>query len=230
MKPQAFPGYAAVLALVVDLLGGCSSTAHMARALPQPDPLSLSTVQPAYLLAPGDVLLVKVFQVDDLEREVRIDNHGRVSLPLIGDVEAAGVEIADLERNVAARYRDGYLKDPQVSIFVREANGQRITVSGAVNEPDIYPLVGANLTLQQALAQAGGVTNVASRRNVVVFRTAQGTKMVARFDLSEIEEGQAPDPEIYDGDIVVVYRSDARLLLRTILEMTPLVMVWRAYR
>lgn len=230
MKPLASKGYVAVLVLLAGLCGGCSSTAHMARELPQPDPLALATVQPAYLLAPGDVLLVKVFQVDDLEREVRIDNNGRVSLPLIGDVAAAGVEVAALERDVAARYRDGYLKNPQVSIFVREANGQRVTVSGAVNEPDIYPLVGANLTLQQALAQAGGVTNIASRRNVVVFRTTQGTKMVARFDLSEIEEGRAPDPEIYGGDIVVVYRSDARLLLRTILEMTPLVMVWRAYR
>jgi polysaccharide export outer membrane protein len=54
--------------------------------------------------------------------------------------------------------------------------------------------------------------------------------MVARFDLTDIEEGKAPDPEIYGGDIVVVYRSDARLLLRTVLELTPFVMVWRAYR
>ncbi|MDH5835566.1 polysaccharide biosynthesis/export family protein [Luteimonas kalidii] len=202
----------------------------MASALPRPDPLALSTVQPAYLLAPGDVMLVQVFQVDDLEREVRIDNNGRVSLPLIGDVAAAGREVADLEREVAARYRDGFLKDPQVSIFVREANARRVTVSGAVNEPDIYPLVGANLTLQQALAQAGGVTSVASRRNVVVFRTVEATKMVARFDLSDIEQGLAPDPQIYGGDIVVVYRSDARLLLRTMLELTPFVMVWRAYQ
>jgi polysaccharide export outer membrane protein len=74
------------------------------------------------------------------------------------------------------------------------------------------------------------VSNVASRGNVIVFRTVQGQKMIARFDLSNIEEGKAPDPEIYGGDIVVVYRSDARLLLRTALEMTPFLMVWRAYR
>lgn len=54
--------------------------------------------------------------------------------------------------------------------------------------------------------------------------------MIARFDLAEIEKGTNPDPEIYGGDIVVVYRSDARVWLRTMLEMTPLVMVWRAYR
>jgi polysaccharide export outer membrane protein len=202
----------------------------MARELPQPDPLALSTVQPEYRLAPGDVLMVKVFQIDDLERQVRIDNDGKISLPLIGTVPAAGLGVAELERQVADRYRNGYLQDPQISVFVQEANGRRVTVTGAVDEPGIYPLVGANLTLQQALAQAKGVSSVASRGNVIVFRTVQGQKMVARFDLADIEHGRAPDPEIYGGDVIVVYRSDAKLLLRTALELTPFVMVWRAYR
>ena len=211
-------------------LGACHNTSHMARELPQPDPLALATVQPEYRLSPGDVLMVKVFQVDDLERQVRIDNDGKISLPLIGAMPAAGLGVAELERQVADRYRGGFLQDPQVSIFVQEANGRRVTVTGAVDEPGIYPVVGANLTLQQALAQAKGVSSVASRGNVIVFRTVQGQKMVARFDLNDIEHGKAPDPEIYGGDVVVVYRSDARLLLRTVLELTPFVMVWRAYR
>lgn len=211
-------------------LSACHNTSHMARELPQPDPLALATVQPEYRLAPGDVLMVKVFQVDDLERQVRVDNDGRISLPLIGAMPAAGLGVAELERQVADRYRGGFLQDPQVSIFVQEANGRRVTVTGAVDEPGIYPVVGANLTLQQALAQAKGVSSVASRGNVIVFRTVQGQKMVARFDLTDIEHGRAPDPEIYGGDVVVVYRSDARLLLRTVLELTPFVMVWRAYR
>jgi polysaccharide export outer membrane protein len=202
----------------------------MAGELPEPDPLALSTVQPEYRLAPGDLLQLKVFQVNDLERTVRVDNQGYITLPLIGSIQASGVGVAELEKQVADRYRDGYLQDPQVSLFVQEANGRRVTVSGAVDEPGIYPVIGSNLTLQQALAQAKGVSNVASRGNVIVFRTVQGQKMIARFDLSNIEEGKAPDPEIYGGDIVVVYRSDARLLLRTALEMTPFLMVWRAYR
>lgn len=212
------------------MLGACSSTSHMARELPEPDPLALSAVQPEYRLAPGDLLLVKVFQVDDLERQVRVDNSGAITLPLIGEVHAAGLGQVELEKLLADRYRAGYLQDPQVSVLVQEANARRVTVSGAVDQPGIYPLVGSNLTLQQALASAKGVSAVASRRNVIVFRTVQGQKMVARFDLTDIEEGKAPDPEIYGGDIVVVYRSDARLLLRTMLELTPFVMVWRAYR
>ncbi|WP_022974418.1 polysaccharide biosynthesis/export family protein, partial [Xanthomonas maliensis] len=211
-------------------LGACSTGKNMASSLPHPDPLALSTVQPEYRLSPGDLLLVKVFQIDDLERQVRIDQNGHISLPLIGDVNAAGLGVGELEKMVAERYRSGYLQDPQVSVFVQEANGRRVTVSGAVDEPGTYPIIGANLTLQQAVAQAKGVSQVASRRNVVVFRTVNGQKMLARFDLAAIEKGENPDPEIYGGDIVVVYRSDARVLLRTMLELTPFVMVWRAYR
>lgn len=217
--------------LCITLLGACISTSHMAKELPPPDPLALSTVQPEYRLAPGDLLLVKVFQIDDLERQVRVDNSGRITLPLIGEVKAAGLGAVELEKQVAERYRKGrFLRDPQVSIFLEEANGRRVTITGAVEEPGIYPLVGANLTLQQALALGKGVSTVASRRNVVVFRTVKGEKMLARFNLADIETGKAPDPEIYAGDVVVVYRSNARLLLRTVLELTPFVMVWRAYR
>lgn len=229
-NPIGRPGQGICLALICSMLLGACATSHMAKELPQPDPLALSTVQPEYRLAPGDLLLVKVFQVDDLERQVRVDNQGYITLPLIGQLQASGLGVAELEKLVADRYRAGYLQDPQISVLVQEANGRRVTVTGAVDEPGIYPLIGSNLTLQQALAQAKGVSSVASRGNVIVFRTVQGQKMVARFDLTDIEKGKAPDPEIYGGDIVVVYRSDARLLLRTVLELTPFVMVWRAYR
>jgi len=219
------------LALICSMtLGACSTGRGMATSLPLPDPLVMSSVQPEYRLSPGDLLLVKVFQVDELERQVRIDQNGHISLPLIGDVNAAGMGVGELEKMVADRYRNGYLQNPQVSVFVQESNGRRVTVTGAVTEPGIYPIIGANLTLQQAVAQAKGVSTVASRGNVIVFRMVNGQKMIARFDLSEIEKGGNPDPEIYGGDIVVVYRSDARVLLRTMLELTPLVMVWRAYR
>jgi len=219
-----------LLSLGLMFLAACSGTSHMARELPQPDPLALAKVQPEYRLAPGDLLLVKVFQIDDLERQVRVDSDGHVSLPLIGSVTAAGKGVAEFEREVADRYRKTYLQDPQVSVLVQEANGRRVTVTGAVDQPGTYPIVGSNLTLQQALAEAKGVSNIASRGNIIVFRTVEGQKMVARFDLGDIEHGRSPDPEIYGGDVVVVYRSDMRLLLRTALELTPFVMVWRAYR
>jgi len=213
------------------MLSGCGGgKPPLARDLPEPDPLGVSSMYSEYRIGPNDLLLVKVFQVEDLEREVRVDNSGRISLPLIGTIQATGLTLQELQETVAARYGDSYLQNPQVSILIQEFNSQKVTVTGAVDQPGIYPMENPQLTLQQALALGRGMSNVASRRNVVVFRTVQGQRMVARFDLSQIEKGAMPDPQIHGGDIVVVYRSDARLLLRTVLELTPFVMVWRAYR
>lgn len=165
------------LALICSMtLGACSTGPKMADSLPLPDPLAMSAVQPEYRLAPGDLLLVKVFQVDDLERQVRIDQNGHISLPLIGDVKATGLGVGELEKLVAERYAAGYLQQPQVSVFVEESNGRRVTVTGAVDAPGIYPVIGSNLTLQQAIAQAKGVSTVASRGNVIVFRIVNGQK------------------------------------------------------
>ncbi|HHW4668652.1 MAG TPA: polysaccharide biosynthesis/export family protein [Xylella fastidiosa subsp. multiplex] len=212
-------------------LMACNTAPHsLASSLPVPDALLFPQVQPEYKVAPGDLLLIKVFQVDDLERQVRVDNTGRITLPLLGSIEVSNKGAAELETLIANRYRSDYLQDPQVSVFIQEANARRVTVTGAVTEPGTYPLIGSNLTLQQVIAQAKGINTLASLQNVVVFRTVKGQKMLARFDLARIERGKDPDPEIYPGDLVVVYRSDMRLFLRTLVEITPFVMVWRAYR
>ena len=99
-----------------------------------------------------------------------------------------------------------------------------------MEQTGIYPMDAPTLTLQQAVSLAKGVSNVADRRNVIVFRNVGGQRMLARFDLVQIQEGKLADPDIYGGDIVIVDRSDARLLLRTLVELTPVVAVWRAYR
>jgi len=212
-------------------LTSCSSTRDMAASLPAPDPLGELKETPEYRIGAGDLIQIQVFQIEDLERQVRVDNEGMISLPLIGNFKAAGLTRTELENNITKAYGGKFLQDPQVSVLIQEFTSQRITVSGAVSKPGNYPLEGATqLTLQQALAEAQGVSDLASRRNVVVFRNIGGQKMIARFDLTQIETGQAPDPEIYGGDIVVVYRSDARLLLKTVLELTPFVMIFRAYR
>lgn len=213
------------------LVAGCRSTRDMAASLPTPDPLGEIKETPEYRIGAGDLIQIQVFQIEDLERQVRVDNEGMISLPLIGNLKAAGLTRTELENEITRSYGAKFLQDPQVSVLIQEFTSQRITVSGAVAKPGNYPLEGATqLTLQQALAEAQGVSDLASRRNVVVFRSIGGQKMIARFDLVEIESGKAPDPDIFGGDIVVVYRSDARLLLRTVLELTPFVMVFRAYR
>lgn len=216
-------------ALVMLCLAACASSAPM-QELPPGDPLSDALGRPEYRIGPGDLLKVQVFQVEDLDRDVRVDNVGRISLPLIGSVEAAGSGVAQLQDRIAARYRERYLRDPQVSVSLQESPTQRITVGGAVTEPGVYPMGAPHLTLQQAVAMGRGITNVANPRNVIVFRTVGGERQFARFDLKRIQEGELDDPDIHGGDIVVVDRSGLRTTLRTLVELTPFVAVWRAYR
>ena len=200
------------------------------RDLPPADPVGQALGRPEYRLGPGDLVKLQVFQLPDLEREVRVDNAGRITLPLIGAVEAAGSSISQIESQVAARYRDRYLQNPQVTLSLLESPNQQVTIGGAVEQTGIYPMGAPHLTLQQAVALAKGVSNVADRRNIIVFRTVGGERVFARFDLVQIQQGKLKDPDIYGGDIIIVDRSGARVLLRTLVELTPFVGVWRAYR
>jgi polysaccharide biosynthesis/export protein len=210
-------------------LAACASSAPV-QELPPGDPLSDALGRPEYRIGPGDLLKVQVFQVEDLDRDVRVDNAGRISLPLVGSVDAAGLGVAQLQDKIAASYRGRYLRNPQLSVSLLESPTQRITVGGAVTEPGVYPMGAPHLTLQQAVAMGRGITNVANPRNVIVFRTVGGERQFARFDLKQIQEGELDDPDIYGGDIVVVDRSGLRTTLRTLVELTPFVAVWRAYK
>lgn len=204
-------------------------TAEEASSLSEADPVTQALGRSEYLIGPSDLLAITVFQVQDLNREVRVNNAGQVSLPLIGGVEVAGRTVGDAEHEIAARYQDRYLQSPQVSVFVKEFSSQRVTVSGAVKKPGIYPM-NSRLTLLQSLALAEGFSDVGSMRNVLVFRTVDGARKYARFDVAAIDRGEDPDPEIYGDDLIVVDTSAGKVTLKTLVQLTPFVAVWRAYR
>ena len=127
-------------------------------AIPAPVPGSSSTPpNPAaeYKIGPSDLLEIAVFGQPELARTVRVDTRGRISLPLIGGVDAVGRTSQQLERLIADRLGENYLQSPQVSVFIKEFTSLRFTVEGAVNKPGVFPLVG-QMTLLRALATAGG--------------------------------------------------------------------------
>lgn len=167
-----------------------------------------------YRLAPGDLLEVEVFGVSELKRTVRVDTSGRISLPLIGLIQVAGFTAADAEALIALQYGDKYLRDPQVSLFIKEFTTQRITLDGAVAKPGIYPLVG-QITLLRALALAGGSAQLADLENVMLFRiTPEGVSEQQKHDVLKIRQGEAPDPMLQGEDVVVVNRDSTRTVLR----------------
>lgn len=173
-----------------------------------------------YRLWPQDLLEVSVFGLPDLSRTVRVNGSGQISLPLAGTLQAGGMTVEALEDAIAERLRDGYLQDPQVSVFVKEYTSQRVTVGGSVEKPGVYPVVG-DATLLQAIALAEGMDPLADPRGVVVFRNIDGTKMAAVFDVKAIRAGQAPDPRVYAGDVVMIEQSGSKTALRRFIETVP---------
>lgn len=213
------------------LLAACASGPQPAGSpgLLSADPLVTLDERPDYRVGANDLLAVTVFQVEDLDREVRVNNAGQVSLPLIGAVPAAGRTVDELQDDIASAYHARYLQNPQVSVFVKEYASQRVTVGGAVKKPGIFPMT-SRLTLLQALSLAEGATEIARLNNVLVFRAEDGERRFARFDVKAIAAGEQQDPELQAEDVVVVDTSGGKIALQNLIKLAPFVAVWRAYR
>lgn len=185
-----------------------------------PDVEALTIPPSQQRIAPLDVLNVTVFQVTELSGQFRVDAQGRLQLPLIGAVDAAGKLPGELAQELEQQLGQRYLRDPNVTVAVAEQAQQQVTVEGSVRDPGVVAIRGTT-TLMRAIAQVHGLAEDANPRQVVVFRTIDGQRMAAAFDLHEIRQAQAQDPEIYGNDIIVVGGSRSRRFLRDILTSIP---------
>jgi len=116
-----------------------------------------------YRIGAGDQIRISIFNVPELSGEYRVDGSGRVSLPLVGDLELSGYDLAQAERVVAQAYGERYLRDPQVSIRVTEYRSQQFTAIGAFSAPRIYN-VDRRVSLMEAIAMAGGLASAAGNQ------------------------------------------------------------------
>lgn len=194
-----------------------------AASLPPPDPQVTTGSQTEYVIAPMDHLSVSVFQVPDLSlKDVEVDASGRITMPLVGDVLAAGRTANQLSSDIATQLSKGYLQNPQVTVTVEESANQKITVEGAVMQPGVFQVSGPT-TLLQMIAMARGPDKTADIRHVGIFRTIQGRRAAAVFDLKAIRSGKAEDPAVYPNDIVVVQGSGAKRFWQDLLQSSPLI-------
>jgi polysaccharide biosynthesis/export protein len=194
-----------------------------ASALPAPERMDILGENRAYLIGPFDKLTIDVFGIDDLsKKEVQTDASGRISFPLAGVIEAAGKTPAEVEEVLEERLRGSYVRDPQVTVNLKETVSQVITVDGEVKEPGLYPVVG-RMTLVRAIATAKGTAEFAKLDDVVIFRTVRGQKLAALYNLKAIRGGVYEDPEVYANDVVVVGNSTARRLFKDLLQIVPLI-------
>jgi polysaccharide export outer membrane protein len=171
------------LALVLPVAG------HAADALPL-RPSSANSVEESYQLGTGDKVRVAVFGEDDLGGEFQVDGNGHISLPLVGEVTAAGETASGLEQLIADKLADGYLQNPRVSVSV--STYRPFYVLGEVNKPGEYPYVNG-MSVLNAIALAGGYTPKAN--DSVIYIRRNGTSQEEKVPADQMTR-------IWPGDVV----------------------------
>jgi len=214
------------------LVAGCADTRGGTipydKTLAAPDETKFQTLESNYKIAPMDKLSIKVFKMDDLSGDYDVDLAGKISLPLIGELQAANLTTAQLDDQLTQKLGAKYLEHPDVSVAIKSSTAHVVTVDGAVKEGGAFP-VGGPITLIQAIAMAKGTTEDANARRVAVFRTIGGQRQAAAFDLTSIRRGQASDPQIYPGDIIVVDGSSVKAAEKQFFQSFPLLSIFRPF-
>lgn len=176
------------------LLGACPGTGGtVVRTADQPPTVDMS-------LGPADVFEVRVYGEPELTSTYRVSPEGSIDFPLIGSVVVKGMTAAQVAEQIRGRLVT-YVKQPQVSVFVKEINSKRVTVYGQVQRPGTVNFV-EFMTITQAISVAGGLTAMAARDRVRVSRNREGKTETVQVNLKEVAEGNAtyylqPGDEIF---------------------------------
>lgn len=182
--------------------------------MPAPDISEQVGSSRAYHIGPGDKLEISLFGVEELaRREFVVDTEGRLSYPLVGEINVLGRTPGEVEQQLAQGLRNGFVRDPQLTVNLVETHSQLVTVDGAVMQPGLYPAL-PSLTLMRTIAQAKGLSEYGDVEDVAIFRTVNGQRLAGIYNLGAIRRGAYNDPPVYPNDIVVVGESARRRLLK----------------
>lgn len=191
-------------------------------SLPTPSVQDYAAGAQGEVARPLDVLSIAVFGVPELTREVRVGAGGFFEYPLIGAVQANGRSLAEIGYELETRLSGAYVRDPDIIIEFGERAGQLFTVGGQVGEPGQYRIIQAT-SLMEAVAIGGGSTEYSQLDDVLVFREIDGQRYIGVYDMSAIQRGNYPDPQIYAHDVIMVGDSPNRRLLAEVLSYTSLI-------
>lgn len=162
-----------------------------------------------YKLSANDLLDFRVFQEPDLDSVIRISGSGQANFPLVGEVPIGGKTASEAAELLKARYRDGYLINPQISLTVRSYAKRLFTVLGQVQRPGSYDILGTSqITLLQAIGMAGGYTKIADAGNVTIKRIEDGREQVLKFNAKRMLSAENQSTVfIKAGDVISVGES-----------------------
>ena len=172
-----------------------NGSAPVATGLPLP---------PGYVIGPADVLAIVFWRDKDLSLEVRVRPDGRITLPLLNDVQAAGLTPDELR----LRLMEGaakYVQEPSATVIVREINSRSVFITGNVAKPGAYPLH-TELNVLQLIAQAGGLVEFADAEGIRIVRNGGGAQTVLKFNYKDVSKGKQLQQNIQlkPGDTVIV--------------------------
>ncbi|NIS68270.1 MAG: polysaccharide export protein [Proteobacteria bacterium] len=157
-----------------------------------------------YLIGQGDVVEVFVWRNEQLSRQVVVRPDGKISLPLIQDIQAEGLGVLQLKDEITRRFEE-YLENPRVTVIVLQINSYTVSVLGRVEKPGVYPITGDS-TIVEAISMAGGFTEWANKRKITLIREEAGKKRHYRINYKKIESGSDPRHNVIlrRGDTIIV--------------------------
>jgi polysaccharide export outer membrane protein len=163
-----------------------------------------ATADPNYVIGAQDVLDINVWKEPDVSRVVPVRPDGKISLPLLNDVQAAGLTPAQLAAQITESLKK-YVTNPQVTVIITTINSQRVYILGEVIRPGAFPML-PGMTVMQALSSAGGFTPFAKMKSIYVLRDENGKKVKYPFNYKQAISGKNSDQDIQlkAGDTIVV--------------------------
>jgi len=148
-----------------------------------------------FVIGNDDVLAINVWKEPDISRSIPVRSDGKISLPLVGEVQAAGRTPLKLEQDIASKLKS-YIEEPEVTVIVQQINSQKFNILGQVSKPGTYPLTNS-ATVLDAVALAGGFRDFAKQKSIYVLRqNADGSQTRIPFNYKEVVKGQNPGQNI----------------------------------
>jgi len=166
-------------------------------------PVDTNSLRETITLGPGDVFEARVYGEKDLTGEFRVSSEGTIHFPLLGEMSVLNLSPSEVATLIQDKLRGGYLREPYVTVTLKQYNSKKVFVLGQVAKPGTFPFEG-KMNIIQAVTLAGGFTAMARKNNVIVTRVDEGVEKRIRVPVERISEGLAPNFPLQPDDIVFV--------------------------
>lgn len=190
-----------LIAMAGTLWAQGSGTQPADDQLPAPE-AAVRSISPAakntpdnFVIGSDDVLSINVWKEPEITRSIPVRSDGKISLPLVGEIQAAGQTPSQLEKDISGKLRS-YISDPQVTVIVQQINSQKFNILGQVQKPGSYSLT-QSTTVLDAIAAAGGLRDFAKKKSIYVLRaSAKGGTSKIEFNYKAVIDGKHPEQNI----------------------------------